>query len=225
MNKANDGGCAPVWCASRVGHVEVLKLLLDCGVDVNAVSNRGETPLYAAAREGHVAAIKLLLGRGADIHKADDDGRTPVYTASESGEVEAVHVLLKAGADANVATNLNIVGNAPLHSAAEKGYLDVVRVLAERWPTNPLAWRMFLMGGGAASELQDYLAPSPNQATRNHLPRLYGKPDMMKEVYTYLYKPRYADLDQTDGAGNTALQIAEAHGKEEMATLLRALSL
>ena len=62
-----------------------------------------------------------------------------------------------------------------------------MRVLAETWPTNPLAWRMFLMGGGAASELQDYLAPPANRSTRNHLPRLYSKPDMTKEVYKYLH--------------------------------------
>jgi hypothetical protein len=48
---------------------------------------------------------------------------------------------------------------------------------------------------------------------------------MVKEVYKYLYKPRYADLDQTDGAGNTALQVAELKGHEEVATLLRELSL
>jgi ankyrin repeat protein len=133
-------------------------------------------------------------------------------------------VLLKAGVDARVA---NKEGNTALHAAARNGYLDVVRVLAEVWPTNPLAWRMFLMGGGAASELQDYLAPPANRTTRNHLPRLYSKPDMVKEVYTYLYKPRYADLDQTDGAGKTALQIAEEGGHRlvEMATLLRELSL
>jgi ankyrin repeat protein len=170
-----------------------------------------------------VAAITLLLGRGADTSKADDDGRTPVYTASESGEAEAVHVLLKAGADANVADNK---GDTAIHAAANFCQLDVVRVLAERWPTNPLAWRMFLMGGGAASELQDYLAPPANRTTRNHLPRLYSKPDMMKEVYKYLYKPRYADLDRTNADGMTALQVTEMNGEEEeMATLLRGLSL
>jgi hypothetical protein len=98
-------------------------------------------------------------------------------------------------------------------------------VLAEIWPTNPLAWRMFLMGGGAASELQDYLAPPANRTTRNHLPRLYSKPDMVKEIYKYLYKPRYADLSQLDNQGKTALQLAEARGDNDAATLLRALSL
>ena len=48
---------------------------------------------------------------------------------------------------------------------------------------------------------------------------------MIKEVYTYLYKPRYADLDQTDADGRTALQVAELNGEEEVATLLRELSL
>ena len=229
VNKTDHGGCTPMYAAAAGGHVEVLKLLLDCGVDVNKADNDGQTPLFAASRGGHVAAIKLLLGRGADTSKADDGGETPVYAASKSGKAEAAHVLLKAGADARVA---NTVGNTAIHAAALCGHLDalcghldVVRVLAERWPTNPLAWRMFLMGGGAASELQDYLTPPPNRTTRNHLPRLYSKPDMIKEVYKYLYKPRYADLDQTNGAGNTALQIAEEHGKEEIATLLRELGL
>ena len=147
---------------------------------------------------------------------------TPVWVASFKGRADAVHVLLKAGADARVA---NSNGDTVLHAAARYGGIDVVRVLAERWPTNPLAWRMFLMGGGAASELQDYLAPPANRTTRNHLPRLYSKPDMVKEIYKYLYKPRYADLSQLDNQGKTALQLAEARGDNDAATLLRALSL
>ena len=35
--------------------------------------------------------------------------------------------------------------------------------------------------------------------TRNHLPRLYSKPGMMKGVWKYLYKLRDADLNQTMG--------------------------
>ena len=53
--------------------------------------------------------------------------------------------------------------------------------------TKPLAWRMFLLGGGARSEHEDYLAPPVDRETRNHLPRLYsGCPDMMKEIWSYL---------------------------------------
>ena len=227
-NTSDGEGFTPVWGAAGGGHVEAMKALLDYtggGADVNKVNNTGETPLYAASQGGHVAAMKLLLDRGADTSKADTSGKTPVYIASQNGNADAVHVLLKAGADARVAANN---GRTALHCAARGGYLDVVRVLAETWPTNPLAWRMFLMGGGAASELQDYLAPPANRTTRNHLPRLYSKPDMMKEIYKYLYKPRYADLNQLDDVGRTALQLTEAmptSSGQEVVTLLRALSL
>ena len=83
---------------------------------------------------------------------------------------------------------------------------------------------MFLMGGGAASQLQDYLVPPANRTTRNFLPRLYSKPDMVKEIWKYLHKPRYVDVDQLDGHGRTAAQVATAHGKDDVAALLQGLS-
>jgi ankyrin repeat protein len=225
VNKANNRGETTLYTAAEGGHAEAITLLLDCGADVNKAHNDGRTPLFAAARGGHVAAIKLLLGRVADIDKANNGGETPLHIASARGNADAVHVLLKAGADARVATSAGVTALHNGVNATRNGYLDVVRVLAERWPTNPLAWRMFLMGGGAASELQDYLAPPANRTMRNHLPRLYSKPDMMKEVYKYLYKPRYADLGQTDVDGMTALQVAELNEQEDVATLLRELGL
>jgi hypothetical protein len=84
---------------------------------------------------------------------------------------------------------------------------------------------MFLMGGGAASELQDYLAPPANRTTRNFLPRLYSKPDMVKEIWKYLHKPRYVDVGQLDGRGRTAAQVATANGNGDVAALLQQLSL
>ena len=219
----------PFLDAAGEGHSEIITLLLDRGgVDINQVVGEdheeqpGSTALLLASLEGREETIKVLIKRGADVNKASTCGETPVAAASTGGHADAVHVLLKAGADANAADN---EGYTALIGAAEGGCLEVIRVLAEVWPTNPLAWRMFLMGGGAASELQDYLAPPANRTTRNHLPRLYSKPDMMKEIYKYLYKPRYADLNQTDEDGRTALQIAELLGQEEVAELLRGLSL
>jgi ankyrin repeat protein len=224
----------PFLEAAGEGHSEIITLLLDHGgVDINQVVGEeheeqpGATALLLASLEGHEETIKLLVKRGADVNKASTCGETPVAAASLGGYADAVHVLLKAGADANA---MNGDCYTPLVGAAEGLHLDVIRVLAEVWPANPLAWRMFLMGGGAASELRDYLAPPANRATRNHLPRLYSKPDMMKEIYKYLHKPRYADLGQTDEDGRTALQHIEhtsiaGDGYEDVATLLRELSL
>ena len=82
---------------------------------------------------------------------------------------------------------------------------------------------MFLMGGGAASELQDYLAPPANRTTRNFLPRLYSKPDMVKEIWKYLYKPRYVDPGQLDGTGRSAARVAATKGHTDIAELLQGL--
>ena len=79
------------------------------------------------------------------------------------------------------------------------------------------------MGSGATSELRDYLAPPMNRATRNFLPILY-KPEMMKEVWKFLHKPRYVDLGKRDGEGREAVAFAMQKGKVEVVALLLHLS-
>ena len=192
-----------------------MQILLDRGANVSIRDEDDVEPLFFASEEGHTDAVKLLIKHKANVHRGSSWLATPVLAASMAGHADVVHVLLKAGADANMCDNAislgapGSAGELPLHNAMYFGHPDTVRVLAEVWPTNPLAWQMFLMGGGASSELQDYLAPPANRATRNYLPRLYSKPDMMKEVWKYLHKPRYADLNKTDGMGKTAMQVGE----------------
>ena len=208
----NTVGATAMFLAAKGGHVEAMKVLLDHGACIHQCTEHGWSPMCVAANGGHVGAIKLLINSGANLNGVAEFGGAPIHIASKAGHAEVARVLLKAGANARGPTMEN---DFALHLAAKHGHLDTVRVLAEVWPTNPLAWRMFLMGGGAASELRDYLAPPTNRETRNHLPRLYGKPDMMKEVYKYLHKPRYVDLDQTDGQGMTALECSE-HLNEQL---------
>jgi hypothetical protein len=46
---------------------------------------------------------------------------------------------------------------------------------------------------------------------------------MVKEIWKYLHKPRYVDVDQLDGHGRTAAQVATANGKDDVAALLQGL--
>jgi ankyrin repeat protein len=52
-------------------NLEVLKLLLDQRVDINAKNNRNQTPLQTAIEAPNLKAIDLLLKYGATITKAD----------------------------------------------------------------------------------------------------------------------------------------------------------
>jgi hypothetical protein len=188
---------------------------------VNQAKNDFSTPVFVASQQGRTAALKLLLKAGADVHEADDEGTQPVWVAAAEGHADALHILLKAGANARTA---EYVGHPTLHIAAKKGHLPVVRVLAEIWPLDRRPWKMFLMGGGAASELQDYLSPPANRTTRNFLPRLYSKPDMVKEIWKYLHKPRYVDVHQLGIHWGTAAQVATVHDKHDVAALLQGLA-
>ncbi|KAJ8601337.1 hypothetical protein CTAYLR_009753 [Chrysophaeum taylorii] len=122
-----DGPTPLVW-ASRYGHVECARLLIDEGADVDktaAVS--GETPLHAASREGRAACVQLLLEKGADPNKKKkDDGSTPLLLAAEFGRAPCVRILTSRGANLGMT---NFRGATPLHVACRAGRLDCARLL------------------------------------------------------------------------------------------------
>lgn len=57
--------------ACRDGDLELARLLLSAGADVNARDKSGETPLHRAAEEGRTDVVRLLPEAGADSEVAD----------------------------------------------------------------------------------------------------------------------------------------------------------
>jgi CDK inhibitor PHO81 len=59
----------PVFHAASEGHVECLQTLLQCGVDVDIVDEKGLSAMYYATWEGHLECMKLLasVGRGVGL--------------------------------------------------------------------------------------------------------------------------------------------------------------
>lgn len=55
----------PLHCAARMGHKELVKLLLEHKANPDSATTAGHTPLHIAAREGHVHTIRILLDAGA----------------------------------------------------------------------------------------------------------------------------------------------------------------
>lgn len=51
----------PLHCAARMGHKELVKLLLEQKANPNSTTTAGHTPLHIAAREGHVQTVRILL--------------------------------------------------------------------------------------------------------------------------------------------------------------------
>jgi ankyrin repeat protein len=110
--------------AAAAGYrVEIAKMLLAAGADVNAAGNhRRSAPLhYAADGSGfvpkrQVAMIRLLLDAGADIHAQDKNGATALHRAVRTRCAAAVKYLLDAGADATIR---NLPGSTAFHLAVQ----------------------------------------------------------------------------------------------------------
>ena len=81
------------------GNVDIVRVLLNAGVNVNQLDIRGESPLYKASRNGRSHVVDVLLEFRADVNQANNRGDTPLHAASGSGVVAVVLSLLHAGAD------------------------------------------------------------------------------------------------------------------------------
>jgi len=62
----------------RAFALETAKLLVERGVDVNAVGQYGWTALHAAAYQGLTDVISFLVSKGADVNQMDVFGQTPL---------------------------------------------------------------------------------------------------------------------------------------------------
>jgi ankyrin repeat protein len=126
------GGETPLHLNSRVGYVDVARLLIELGADLAAQGERGSTPLHRASEWGHADLARFLIEHGADVAAQDRDGPTPLHRASSRGHVNVARLLMEYGADA---ASQDEHGRTPLHPPSSGGYFtsnaDLVRLLVE----------------------------------------------------------------------------------------------
>jgi len=107
--------------------VEIARLLLAAGADVNAATNHRESgPLHYAAdgyvidpawdAKRQVKMIRCLLAAGASVNTTDKNGATPLHRAVRTRCAAAVKCLLEAGGDP---TLKNKPGSTPFHLAVQ----------------------------------------------------------------------------------------------------------
>ena len=57
-------GTTPLHAASHMGHLDVVKYLVEAGVGLNPGNNEGGTPLALARQEGHKKVVAYLERSG-----------------------------------------------------------------------------------------------------------------------------------------------------------------
>ncbi|MDD3546478.1 MAG: ankyrin repeat domain-containing protein [Kiritimatiellae bacterium] len=122
--------------AALNGHAEIVRYLLDQGLDVNKRSDDGTTVLLNALglnlhkKYGicNLETVNLLLDRGADRHAVDNDGVTALMKAA-SRQPELAMALIDSKSDLRAEDNR---GWPLIEYAAGGGNLELVRFLLAR---------------------------------------------------------------------------------------------
>lgn len=85
--------------------INIIRLLVDAGGTVDAVSNTGKTPLWLAAHHGNNELAQALLLRRANPNRADFQGVPPLHRAARFGDparsTALIETLTNAGAHIN----------------------------------------------------------------------------------------------------------------------------
>ena len=125
-------------------------------------------------------------------------------------------MLIDAGARS---AELMFDGYAPLHIASHTGSLACVKVLTGFRPDTP-GWATFLAGATSKKELEASLAP-PGERPPSYLPKIFDRA-YLEPIWKF-QRERYSDLHLKDKYGRTALDVAVANKKTDVAKLLRSM--
>ena len=230
-----------------------VKHLLGAGLDPNFVLPSGNNVLLMAMGYRHSASASALVDGGANVHSTDRGGNTPLHIAAQVGDDELVSKLLGRGASANVRTPKTAaltrparrdetrvtVGGwmTPLMIAARNNHLGVMRLLIgggadPSLQTDNGTTLLMLASGGKLETVKYAYEVDPHVAVTNQLGQtpmhaavgdgVTRTQDEICDVIQFL-ADKGAALDEIDGAGRTAITMADVAPIDKAVELLTAL--
>lgn len=110
------------------GHLNVIKLLVKHGADVNHKTDTDSTPLRAACFDGRLDIVQYLVNHSADVNLPNAYNNTCLMISSYKGHSDVVEYLLQNGAQPNDQANCRATA---LHYASECGHLEICEMLLD----------------------------------------------------------------------------------------------
>ncbi|KAK7756478.1 Glycerophosphocholine phosphodiesterase [Diatrype stigma] len=123
--------------ATKSNHINIVRMLVEAGVDINWQDDNGETALHLAARFGHEGCAKVLL-EGAEEQKANLElteksfAFTPLHISAVDGNLTIAKLLVEAGADVGKTDSF---GWTAKEHAALRGHLGIAQLLEPLTPS------------------------------------------------------------------------------------------
>lgn len=194
VNQADKNVPPPMFLAAARGHTEVVRVVMDSGVDIEQTEG-GRTALQWAADNGHKDVAQFLLSAGAEARQTDPRGLTTLHRAVYSGDVDRVTAVMAQGASRLAA---DVAGRTPLMLACMRGREAVVMA--------------FLSTDTTDIDMRDSYDSTPLSIAARH-----GHSGIVRQLL--LRKPRLM-LAHPDRFGRSPLRWATLRGHVEVAQLI-----
>lgn len=208
--------------ASR-GEIELIKEILDQGVDINETNKHGKTALMLAAGNGRVEATKLLLERSAVIDAQEIDGMTALMMAASDGKTETVKLLVENGANVNITNNYGATAmtNAAFfnHPESVKAILSSKQKVSSETTENALLIASGLGLGDIIQMLVDYGVDVNARGKNGRTPLMAAVEFNHVNAAKVLLKNK-ANPKAQDSEGESIMSIAKDKGNNEIIALL-----
>jgi len=118
---------SPIHFCVLTKNPRILRILLNCGGNVDFPNGSGETPLMIACKQRNSIDCQILLDNNANVNIFDMNGNTPLHFAVNGRSNSCVRNILSSDkTDQNAANYFN---NTPLHLACMNESTSIVRIL------------------------------------------------------------------------------------------------
>ena len=184
---------ASLQAASHEGKVEMVRMLLNHGADVNSQSNRYGNALHAASYGGHMEVVQILLDRGAEINAPSSKYGNALHAASAGSKSEVFQTLLDRGAEHTMTDHL---GRSILHQAATGTSSTFLASVLEI--------------------VQDIDRQDSQDWTPSHWAAYFGQSDTVDTLIS-----AGANMHATDWQGWTPYQLASFAGYTDVCEIIR----
>jgi ankyrin repeat protein len=215
----------PLHMACDKQHLEVIRLLLAAGADVNVPTSRGETPLFCAA-SAHRATdehtretLELLLGHGAEVNAQAKGGYTALLWCALCSLRTSVELLLRHGANPGLQTE---DGDTPLDVAKDPEVAALLKAAGAqaRVPSDPVSLHKAIDDGDVEAFRAALDAGADPNAAKNRRPALLRAVGKNRGEMVRLLVERGCKLNardwQRDGALHSVCGLRTALGSPNL---------
>ena len=187
--------CQPLVFAAAEGQVQIVKLILEHGCDINMKDTLGYTAILQASYFGFSSVFYVLIGYPELDIEANYEGNTALHLAVEQNQLGYVKVLweyLVTLKKEFLINKANDDGNTPLHLS-----------------NNDYDTSKWLLEHGAEISVNNKLGQNPF-----HLAAENNNTDMLRLLYDSPMMPddKLSILNAQDCKGNTAMHLAAKKG-------------